>query len=587
MENSAPMNCAVDICTSSPCQNAGVCIGTGTGARYICTCAGGWEGTNCETDVDECSTLNGGIPSIPGGQLSCEILQGLGCERGGCDDYAQCINSPGSFTCGGCVDLGACCVDAARSRGPTENSQYCARNVPCPVSYSYTSTTVCSASGGTGLCTGTTTSVWASTGCTGPAMAARSSLSLVVAASATSGQANVHNRLCSQAGDSGCEDALPAGTLLWAEVDPRDTNGRISADNGITNISTFTVVSAGPNNTAAGTVVSAVPAAAMFNSLPDAVSNRQRYSWAVQYTTAGVYQIFGSISSNALPQNPSFRLKAASLNLATSERRTALTQTVAGQLNTLLVVPRDRYGNTRENLYYSDTLTLALTPTAPLQGRWPSSGCPKAEDDDSLGMDQCIDVTRQDEQVVQGTAGWHSEWNETAQALQASFVITSASIFNISLSLRSGRRVPSNPSTDDDEFISGLLQSHVSVDGIQQADYSSPLQLRVVPNQYCGNSATASGCNQRRTELRQPSLTMRHDLEAGVVYAGHPAEIISWRALDVYGNIRDNIDSVDFYRWQDAQRSGACYTGDCNCHSVRTCDSITMSTSNFAIDALF
>ena len=59
-------------CSSNPCQNGATCD-DGRG-NYTCRCAEGWQGANCETDVDECHT------------------------DGGCV-HGQCSNSPGSFSC--------------------------------------------------------------------------------------------------------------------------------------------------------------------------------------------------------------------------------------------------------------------------------------------------------------------------------------------------------------------------------------------------------------------------------------------------------------------------------------------------------
>ena len=51
-------------CASSPCQNGAVCHETAVytpGANnFICNCPSGWEGDQCETDIDECAT-NGGF----------------------------------------------------------------------------------------------------------------------------------------------------------------------------------------------------------------------------------------------------------------------------------------------------------------------------------------------------------------------------------------------------------------------------------------------------------------------------------------------------------------------------------------------
>jgi hypothetical protein len=44
---------ATDFCASAPCQNGGACAATESG--YTCTCAPGWTGTDCATNIDECA----------------------------------------------------------------------------------------------------------------------------------------------------------------------------------------------------------------------------------------------------------------------------------------------------------------------------------------------------------------------------------------------------------------------------------------------------------------------------------------------------------------------------------------------------
>jgi hypothetical protein len=55
-------NCT-DACAGKPCKNQELCTVTGTGSTYACTCAGGWTGTDCTVNIDDCATspcLNGG-----------------------------------------------------------------------------------------------------------------------------------------------------------------------------------------------------------------------------------------------------------------------------------------------------------------------------------------------------------------------------------------------------------------------------------------------------------------------------------------------------------------------------------------------
>jgi hypothetical protein len=61
-------------CDPNPCQNGGLCLASGSG--YSCACASGWEGTNCETDIDECTAF----PGI-------------------CTGCTYCINGDGGYSC--------------------------------------------------------------------------------------------------------------------------------------------------------------------------------------------------------------------------------------------------------------------------------------------------------------------------------------------------------------------------------------------------------------------------------------------------------------------------------------------------------
>ncbi|CAL8142101.1 unnamed protein product [Orchesella dallaii] len=64
-------------CRSNPCANGGTCIPTLYGA--FCYCPPGWEGEQCNQDVNECANLQG---------------TELGCQNG-----ATCVNTPGSWHC--------------------------------------------------------------------------------------------------------------------------------------------------------------------------------------------------------------------------------------------------------------------------------------------------------------------------------------------------------------------------------------------------------------------------------------------------------------------------------------------------------
>ncbi len=74
---------ATDECAPNPCQNGGTC--TDGDNSYTCACPAGWEGANCEVDIDECA---GGDPCNIGTLLLDNFPQGQ-----------ACTNTPGSFTC--------------------------------------------------------------------------------------------------------------------------------------------------------------------------------------------------------------------------------------------------------------------------------------------------------------------------------------------------------------------------------------------------------------------------------------------------------------------------------------------------------
>jgi len=102
--------CDMDECDSNPCKHNGKCI---DGKKsYTCECQEGWNGDNCEKDIDECAP-NGGL--------------------GPCKNSATCSNTKGSYTCN-CAsgwkgtncdeDIDECAINAAGD-GPCKNSATC------------------------------------------------------------------------------------------------------------------------------------------------------------------------------------------------------------------------------------------------------------------------------------------------------------------------------------------------------------------------------------------------------------------------------------------------------------------------------
>lgn len=66
---------ATNECNSNPCANGGTC--QDLYKSFTCTCSQGWEGAECDRDVNECARFAG---------------TDLGCQNG-----AICTNKPGSY----------------------------------------------------------------------------------------------------------------------------------------------------------------------------------------------------------------------------------------------------------------------------------------------------------------------------------------------------------------------------------------------------------------------------------------------------------------------------------------------------------
>ena len=45
---------ALNFCDSKPCKNGGIC--SANTERYNCMCLRGYQGDNCEVDIDECAS---------------------------------------------------------------------------------------------------------------------------------------------------------------------------------------------------------------------------------------------------------------------------------------------------------------------------------------------------------------------------------------------------------------------------------------------------------------------------------------------------------------------------------------------------
>ena len=91
----------------TPCANSGSC--TSSPGAYNCSCSGGWTGTNCTVDYDECSDTpcknSGKCTNLPN-SFSCECLDGFSgtdcsdvlpvCDRKPCKNNGSCFPASGS-----------------------------------------------------------------------------------------------------------------------------------------------------------------------------------------------------------------------------------------------------------------------------------------------------------------------------------------------------------------------------------------------------------------------------------------------------------------------------------------------------------
>ncbi|XP_019617020.1 PREDICTED: IgGFc-binding protein-like isoform X1 [Branchiostoma belcheri] len=84
----------VDACESSPCHN-GACTNDNSGG-YLCTCAAGWTGTNCDEDVNECLQVShschaNAICSNTEGSYTCTCQDGFAGDGQSCTARSTCV----------------------------------------------------------------------------------------------------------------------------------------------------------------------------------------------------------------------------------------------------------------------------------------------------------------------------------------------------------------------------------------------------------------------------------------------------------------------------------------------------------------
>ena len=148
--------CEVD----SPCVASNTLECDNIFGGYTCKCKKGWEGKNCEKDINECDTpdwcMNGGTCINTDGGFTCNCtvswhgercdydVDECGCDHtycferdegvweNPCGDYGTCRNTFGSFACK-CNDgwTGKLCdqdIDECAESNPCKNSEQICRN---------------------------------------------------------------------------------------------------------------------------------------------------------------------------------------------------------------------------------------------------------------------------------------------------------------------------------------------------------------------------------------------------------------------------------------------------------------------------
>ncbi|XP_019645250.1 PREDICTED: fibroblast growth factor receptor-like [Branchiostoma belcheri] len=129
----------IDFCAAAPCVH-GTC--TSELDRYSCTCDTGWEGTDCDTDIDECTTGTDNCDiqatctntvgshnctcntGYTGDGVTCSDINECTAGTNNCHTQATCTNTDGSYICTcdtGYTGDGVTCTDINECTAGTDN----------------------------------------------------------------------------------------------------------------------------------------------------------------------------------------------------------------------------------------------------------------------------------------------------------------------------------------------------------------------------------------------------------------------------------------------------------------------------------
>ncbi len=142
-------------CAPNPCMNGGTCASNSSG--FVCTCAPGYSGPNCGTNIDDClpnQCMNGGTCEDRVNSFACTCAAGFSgtncatnindCSPNPCENGGTCTDGVNGFTCA-CLPgfMGNRCQGNTDdcSTSPCENGGTCSDGVngftcACPPGYS-------------------------------------------------------------------------------------------------------------------------------------------------------------------------------------------------------------------------------------------------------------------------------------------------------------------------------------------------------------------------------------------------------------------------------------------------------------------